>query len=128
MPKADTIEELAKQIGVDPKNLKNSVDTFNKAVDKAITDEFGRTLFKDRLDTPPYYAGARKPTVHHTMGGVEINTSAQVLDKDGKVIPGFYAAGEVTGGIHGGNRLGGNAVPDTVIFGKIAGESAALGK
>jgi succinate dehydrogenase/fumarate reductase flavoprotein subunit len=62
------------------------------------------------------------------MGGVEINTSAQVLDKNGKVIPGLYAAGEVTGGIHGGNRLGGNAVPDTVIFGKIAGESAALGK
>ncbi len=126
--KADTIEDLAKQIGVDPKNLKNSVDTFNKAVDKSITDEFGRKLFKDKLDTPPYYAGARKPTVHHTMGGVEITTSAQVLDKDGKVIPGFYAAGEVTGGIHGGNRLGGNAVPDTVIFGKIAGESAALGK
>lgn len=126
--KADTIEDLAKQIGVDPKNLKDAVDTFNKAVDKSITDEFGRKLFKDKLDTPPYYAGARKPTVHHTMGGVEINTSAQVLDKDGKVIPGFYAAGEVTGGIHGGNRLGGNAVPDTVIFGKIAGESAALGK
>jgi len=126
--KADTIEDLAKQIGVDPKKLKNSVDTFNKAVDKSIKDEFGRTLFKDKLDTPPYYAGARKPTVHHTMGGVEITTSAQVLDKEGKVIPGLYAAGEVTGGIHGGNRLGGNAVPDTVIFGKIAGESAALGK
>ncbi|MBB6214276.1 flavocytochrome c [Anaerosolibacter carboniphilus] len=126
--KADTIEDLAKQIGVDPKNLKNAVDTFNKAVDKSIVDPFGRTLFKHKLDTPPYYAGARKPTVHHTMGGVEITTSAQVLDKNGKVIPGLYAAGEVTGGIHGGNRLGGNAVPDTVIFGKIAGESAALGK
>lgn len=126
--KADTLEDLAKQIGVDPKNLKNSVDTFNKAVDKSIKDQFGRTLFKDKLDAPPYYAGARKPTVHHTMGGVEINSNAQVLDKQGKVIPGFYAAGEVTGGIHGGNRLGGNAVPDTVIFGKIAGESAALGK
>lgn len=126
--KADTIEDLAKQIGVDPTNLKNAVDTFNKAVDKSVQDPFGRTLFKHKLDTPPYYAGARKPTVHHTMGGVEINEKAQVLDEDGKVIPGFYAAGEVTGGIHGGNRLGGNAVPDTVIFGKIAGESAALGK
>jgi succinate dehydrogenase/fumarate reductase flavoprotein subunit len=62
------------------------------------------------------------------MGGLEINTIAQVISKDGNIIKGLYAAGEVTGGIHGANRLGGNAIPDTVVFGKIAGESAALGK
>jgi flavocytochrome c len=126
--KADTIEDLAKQIGVSPENLKKSVDEFNKAVDKGSKDALGRTLFKDKLDTAPYYAGARVPTVHHTMGGIAINTSAQVLDKDGKVIPGLYAAGEVTGGIHGSNRLGGNALADINVFGRIAGESAAAGK
>lgn len=62
------------------------------------------------------------------MGGIEININAQVLDVNGKVIPGLYAAGEVTGGIHGSNRLGGNALPDVTVFGRIVGESAALGK
>ncbi|MGE5630420.1 MAG: flavocytochrome c [Caulobacteraceae bacterium] len=126
--KADTLEDLAKQINVDPANLVKSVETFNKAVDKQIADPFGRTLFAHKIDTAPFYAGARVPTVHHTMGGIEINTSAQVLDKSGKVIPGLYAAGETTGGIHGSNRLGGNAVPDTVVFGRIAGASAAAAK
>ena len=123
--KSDTLEGLAKQIGVDPANLVRSVETFNMAVEKKIDDPFGRTLFMDKIDTPPFYAGARVPAVHHTMGGIEINTKAQVLDNSGNIIPGLYAAGEVTGGIHGSNRLGGNALPDTVVFGKIAGESAA---
>lgn len=126
--KADTLEDLAKQIGVSPENLKKSVEEFNKAVDKGGKDSLGRTLFKDKLDTAPYYAGARVPTVHHTMGGIQINTSAQVIGKDGKVIPGLYAAGEVTGGIHGSNRLGGNALADINVFGRIAGKSAATGK
>ena len=65
------------------------------------------------------------PGIHHTMGGVKIDTSAEVLDKDGNVIPGLFAAGEVTGGVHGGNRLGGNAVADIVVFGRIAGANAA---
>jgi flavocytochrome c len=123
--KGDTLEELALKIGVDPVNLIKSVETFNMAVEGKIEDPFDRTLFKDKINTPPFYAGARVPTVHHTMGGIEINTKAQVLDINGNIIPGLYAAGEVTGGIHGSNRIGGNAVPDTVVFGKIAGESAA---
>lgn len=123
--KADTLEDLARQIDVDPENLIKSVEIFNMAVEKKIDDPFGRTLFEHKIDTPPFYACPRVPTVHHTMGGIEINTKAQVLDKEGNIIPGLYAAGEVTGGIHGSNRLGGNAVPDTVVFGRIAGESAA---
>ena len=126
--KADTLEALAKQIGANPQNLVKAVTEFNKAVEKGGKDAFGRTLFKDKLDSAPYYAGARVPTVHHTMGGIQINTSAQVLDKDGKIIPGLYAAGETTGGIHGSNRLGGNALADMTVFGRIAGESAAAGK
>ena len=126
--KADTLEDLAKQIGVDPNNLIEAVNKFNEAVETGGPDEFGRTLFQWKIDTPPFYAGARVPTVHHTMGGVEINENAQVLDVNGNVIPGLYAAGEVTGGIHGSNRLGGNALADITVFGRIAGANAAKNK
>ena len=122
---ADTLEELAEQIDVDPENLKAAVAGFNAAVEKGGPDKFGRTLFDEKIDTPPYFAGARMPTVHHTMGGIKINTEAQVIDTEGNVIPGLYAAGETTGGIHGSNRLGGNALPDIHVFGKIAGANAA---
>ncbi len=126
--KGDTLEELAEKIGVNPENLVKAVEKFNEAVENNESDEFGRTLFDQKIDTAPFYAGGRVPTVHHTMGGIEINTDAQVLDKDGNIIPGLYAAGEVTGGIHGANRLGGNALADIAVFGRIAGESAAAGK
>lgn len=126
--KADTLEDLAKQIGVDPNNLIEAVNKFNEAVETGGPDEFGRTLFQWKIDTAPFYAGARVPTVHHTMGGVEINENAQVLDVNGNVIPGLYAAGEVTGGIHGSNRLGGNALADITVFGRIAGANAAKNK
>ena len=124
---ADTLEDLAAQIGVDPASLVAAADSFNAGVENG-TDEFGRTLYDQKIDTPPFYAGARVPTVHHTMGGILIDTETRVLDADGNVIPGFYAAGEVTGGIHGANRLGGNALVDIAVFGKIAGESVALEK
>ncbi len=126
--KGDTLEELAEEIGVNPENLVAAVNKFNEAVENGGPDEFGRTLFQWKLDTAPFYAGARVPTVHHTMGGIEINEKAEVLDANGNVIPGLYAAGEVTGGIHGANRLGGNALADVNVFGKIAGESAAKNK
>ncbi|MBF7097000.1 flavocytochrome c [Alkalibacter sp. M17DMB] len=122
--KADTLEELAELIGVDADNLVKAVEGFNKGVDEGI-DEFGRTLYEDKIDTAPYYAGARVPTVHHTMGGIEINTETQVLTADGTIIENLYAAGEVTGGIHGTNRLGGNALADINVFGRIAGRNAA---
>ena len=64
------------------------------------------------------------PSTHHTMGGVEVDTERHVLDTEGNIIPGLYAAGEVTGGIHGGNRLGGNSFTDLIVFGRIAGASA----
>ena len=122
---ANTIEELAGKMNVDAENLEAAVAGFNAAVETGGPDSFGRTLFDQKMDTPPYYAGARMPTVHHTMGGIKINAEAQVIDHDGNVIPGLYAAGETTGGIHGTNRLGGNALPDINVFGKIAGANAA---
>ncbi|MEA5136262.1 MAG: flavocytochrome c [Candidatus Fimivivens sp.] len=126
--KGETLEELAGKIGVVPENLVAAVTEFNTHVDSKTADSFGRTLYADKIDKGPFYAGARVPTVHHTMGGVKINTEAQVIDSNGNIIPGLYAAGEVTGGIHGANRLGGNALTDTVVFGRIAGTNAAAGK
>ncbi len=82
-------------------------------------------LFNYKFETGPWYAYPRAPAAHHTMGGVEIDTQARVLSAGGGIIPGLYAAGEVTGGIHGGNRLGGNGVVDFVVFGRIAGATAA---
>jgi urocanate reductase len=123
--KGDTLEELAEKINVPAANLIATIDAFNAAVDAGGSDEFGRTLFDKKIEKAPFYAGARVPTVHHTMGGIEINEKTEVLDVNGNVIPGFYAAGEVTGGIHGANRLGGNALADITVFGRIAGENAA---
>lgn len=133
--KADTLEELAAQINVPAENLVKSVEEYNRHCLggdlEGQADEFGRTLFTDTdkknngINDGPFYAAERVPTVHHTMGGVKINTDTQVIGTDGSVIPGLFAAGEVTGGIHGANRLGGNALTDTVVFGRIAGESAS---
>jgi Succinate dehydrogenase/fumarate reductase, flavoprotein subunit len=122
--KADTIEDLAEQIGVPAENLQKAVDSFNAGVENG-TDEFNRTLFTDKIDSPPYYAGARVPTVHHTMGGLLIDLDNAVIDTDGNVIPGLFAAGEVAGGLHGTNRLGGNALADIMVNGRVAGMNAA---
>lgn len=126
--KADSIEELAKAIGCDPAVLQETIDNYNAALEGKQEDEFGRTLFNMPITTAPFYARVQAPAVHHTMGGIEINSEAEVLNKDGQVIEGLWAAGEVTGGIHGSNRLGGNAIPDTAVFGRIAGANAALNK
>lgn len=126
--KGETLEELAKAIGVPPENLVATVAEFNKHVASKTPDQFGRTLFSEPLDKGPFYAGARIPTVHHTMGGIKIDVDTHVIDVNGKIIPGLYAAGEVTGGIHGTNRLGGNALADITVFGRIAGTNAAMGK
>lgn len=126
--KGETLEDLAKEINVDAANLTKAVEEFNKAVKGEAADQFGRTLFKDPIDQGPYYAALRIPTVHHTMGGVKINKDAQVINTKGEVVKGLYAAGEVTGGIHGANRLGGNALADILVFGRIAGKNAAADK
>lgn len=122
----DTIEDLAEAMGADPVKLRASIEGYNASVDAgASTDEFGRKTFINKLENGPFIAVPRKPSAHHTMGGVEINVNTEVLDTEGNAIPGLYAAGEVTGGIHGGNRLGGNAIVDTVVNGKMAGQQAA---
>ncbi len=121
----ETYEELAGAMGVDAAAFAATMDKWNAAVAAGVDEEFGRTSFANPLDTAPYYAIKVTAGIHHTMGGLTINPQTQVLAGDGTVIDGLYAAGEVTGGVHGGNRLGGNAVADFVVFGRIAGEQAA---
>ena len=120
-----TYEELAKAMGVDEATFTSTMNTWNQAVEAKSDAEFGRTSFANPLTTAPYYAIKITPAVHHTMGGIVINPKAEVLNEKGEAIPGLFAAGEVTGGVHGANRLGGNAVADFVVFGRISGQSAA---
>ena len=128
--KSDTVEGLAKFIGCDPAVLKATVEQWRRDCRTQSDPDFGRNAFNPDiyLDEGPYYAVWRKPSVHHTMGGVRINASGQVLNANGEPIPGLWAAGEVTGGIHGDNRVGANAIPDALSFGRIAGTNAALAK
>ena len=121
----ETIEDLAEKIDVDPKTLAETLSNWNKYVADKNDPDFGRTTGMEMdLSQAPYYAIKIAPGIHHTMGGVHIDTSAKVIDTDGNAIPGLFAAGEVVGGVHGGNRIGGNAVADIVVFGKIASDSA----
>ena len=120
-----TAEELAAAAGMDEAAFAATLEAWNGYVEAGSDPEFGRTSFAEPLDTAPYYAIKVTAGVHHTMGGLAIDTSAAVLNEKGEAIPGLYAAGEVTGGVHGANRLGGNAVSDFTVFGRIAGESAA---
>ena len=118
----ETLDGLAAKLDMDPATLQATVDAFNEAVETG-SDEFGRTLFSCKLENGPWVATPRQVCIHHTMGGLTIDTAGHVMAADGGKIDGLYAAGEVTGGIHGGNRLGGNAVVDTVVFGKLAADS-----
>ena len=120
-----TYEELAKAMGVDETTFVSTMNTWNQAVEAKSDAEFNRTSFANPLTTAPYYAIKITPAVHHTMGGIAINPKAEVLNEKGEAISGLFAAGEVTGGVHGANRLGGNAVADFTVFGRIAGQSAA---
>ena len=121
----ETYEELAEALGMDEAAFAETMNTWNGYVEAKNDPEFGRTSFANPLNTAPYYAIKVTAGVHHTMGGLKINPAAEVLTEDGSAIAGLFAAGEVTGGVHGANRLGGNAVADFVVFGRIAAQSAA---
>lgn len=126
--KADTLEDLANQVGIDVEGLSATVERYNELVRSGKDTDFEKDELDLEIGTAPYYCVPLSPTVHHTMGGIKINTDAEVINTDGNVINGLYAAGEVTGGIHGSNRIGGNALTDCVVFGRIAGANAANNK
>lgn len=126
--KADTLAEAARFFGIDAEALEATVAKYNEYVENGVDEDFGRGSMNSKIETAPYYIVVATPAVHHTMGGVQINTDAQVIGTDGNVIPGLYAAGEVTGGIHGTNRLGSCAIADITVYGRIAGANAAAAK
>ncbi len=126
----DNLVDLAKFYKIPYDNLKQTIDNYTKYAHNGKDEEFGKPFFKlngivPDLTKPPFYAWKALPKVHHTMGGVTIDTQARVLDKDGNFIPGLFAAGESVGGPHGASRLGSCAIPDCLVFGRIAGKNAA---
>lgn len=124
---SDTIEDLAKNLNMDPENLKKTVATWNEAVENHDDKEFHRTTGMDRgITKPGFFAIHIAPAIHYTMGGIHINTKTQVLDGNGDVIKGLYAAGEVAGGLHGNNRVGGNSIAETIVFGRQAGQQVTV--
>ncbi len=128
---AATIEELATLVGMDAAVLVAEVEKYNEFAAAGKDTDFGKTVFTTSIDAKDgdvYVARAMKPSIHHTMGGLVIDGECHVHNTSGDVIPGLYAAGEVVGGIHAGNRLGGNAIADVYTFGRIAGTNAANAK
>lgn len=125
--KADTIEEACEFFGINYENFIDELEKYNEFARNGVDEDFNRRqgLREYSLTDGPFYFIRSTPAIHHTMGGVEINTNAEVINTDGDVIEGLYAAGEVTGGIHGNNRLGGNALDDIIVFGRTAGRNAA---
>jgi len=121
----NTYEELAEAVGMPAADFAATMNAWNACVEAKNDPDFGRTSFAQPLDVAPFYAIKVTAGIHHTMGGLKINEKTEVLTAEGAAIPGLYAAGEVTGGVHGANRLGGNAVSDIVVFGRIAGTEAA---
>ena len=121
----ETYEALAEALGIPADAFAATMDTWNGYVAEKNDPDFGRTSFAEPLDTAPFYAVKVTAGIHHTMGGLKIDPETHVLNTSGEIIPGLFAAGEVTGGVHGANRLGGNAVADFVVFGRIAGAQAA---
>lgn len=122
---ADSINELAQKLSIDANTLSNTIERYNQFVNTKQDEDYGRTTgMRHPINKAPYYAIKIAPGVHHTMGGVTINTHTQVLDTAKNVIQGVFAAGEVVGGVHGANRIGGNAVADIIIFGMQAGRQA----
>jgi flavocytochrome c len=122
-----SIEGLAEQYDISTESLQNTIAAFNRTVANGKDSEFGKPILGNaqQIHTHPFYAMRLWPKVHFTMGGVGINTRAEVLDRDGNPIPKLFAAGEVTGGVHGASRIGSCSITDCLVFGRIAGNNAA---
>ncbi len=121
----ESAEALADKLGVSPVRLRETLDCWNRALTQGVDPSFGREDLNRSHFSPPFYAIKVRPGIHYCMGGLHIDRRARVLDMDGKPIPGLYAAGEATGGIHGRDRLGGNSLTDAMVFGNIAGREAS---
>lgn len=125
--KTNTVEDMATFFDIPVEELKNTMQKVNEYAASKKDLDFNHRSGLTAMPEGPYYIQKVVPSVHHTIGGLKIDVDTHVLDENGKTIPGLYAAGEVTGGIHGSNRLGGNAIADIIVFGRTAGKNAALG-
>ena len=123
----DSIESLAGAYNIPKDSLKQTIELFNQDIQTGKDTFFNKPILKNaqKIHTPPFFAMRLWPKVHFTMGGVAINAHAEVLDHNGKPIEKLFAAGEVTGGVHGASRLGSCSITDCLVFGRIAGKSAA---
>ncbi|MDF4006977.1 flavocytochrome c [Limosilactobacillus fermentum] len=123
----DTVDDLAEKLNMDPATLKQTVTTWNQAVESHDDAEFHRTTGMDRgITKPGFFAIHIAPAIHYTMGGIHVTPKTQVLDGNGDIIQGLFAAGEVAGGLHGNNRVGGNSIAETIVFGRQAGQQVTL--
>jgi len=118
-----TLEECAAALEVNITELKATLSRYNDFVISGKDEDFNRRGNLVKIEKGRFYIQTVAPAVHHTMGGVKVDTENRVLDTDGNIIEGLYAAGEIVGGIHGTNRLGGNAITDILVFGKRTGEN-----
>ena len=125
--KFNSLEELAKYYNISLKNFKETINKFNESFNDGVDRCFSKPLIKNAepITKPPFYGIRLWPKVHFTMGGIRINKNAEVIDINGNVINGLFAAGEVTGGVHGASRLGSCSITDCLVFGRIAGKNAA---
>jgi succinate dehydrogenase/fumarate reductase flavoprotein subunit len=121
----EDLDALATFYGMDTTEFNKTVQTFNDYVEQGLDEAFKKPIVKQAkpIFKPPFYAMRLWPKVHFTMGGVLVNSEAQVLDFEGGVIKGLYAAGEVVGGVHGASRLGSCAITECIVFGRIAGQN-----
>lgn len=124
----DNYRQLAEHYDINEKKLYKTIEKYNEYVKKRIDEDYSKQIVEDALpiETFPIYAMRLWPKIHYTMGGLSINSKAQVLDFDGNVIKGLYAAGEVTGGIHGASRLGSCSITECIVFGRIAGQEVTV--
>ena len=122
---ADTLEEAAEFFDLDVDNFMETIDTINEYAESGQDPDFNHRAGLAPIEEAPFYIQQGAPSVHHTMGGLLTDVDTHVLDEDGEIIEGLYAAGELTGSTHGSNRLGGNAIADIIVFGRIAGQQVS---
>lgn len=121
--RAETLEALGRKAGIPAEALRRTVEAFNGEAEKR-SGKCGRVVCR-KIETPPFWAAPVYLNLHSTLGGVRITSEGAVLDREGNVLPGLYAAGEIVGNVHGANRIGGNGIAAAITFGRIAGRSAA---
>ena len=127
MNEFNTLNDFAAFYNISFEKLKESIQYFNDCFVEGTDKYFAKPIIEkaEQIKYPPFYGIRLWPKVHHTMGGIRINTKGEVVDLDGKSIEGLYAAGEITGGIHGACRLGSCAITECLVFGRIAGKNVA---